>query len=306
MKRQYKTRNNVDEIKRKLHSTIYTTSELLPRNELLSQTEQMRGSIMATPSPINRLGEDYPEQKEDKLPIMASISNNTDSSSEQRLSVISSSKGLRDSQVQQFDLIDNNNDSGNEITNEIDEEIYKAINEDKIEIESLASCGSDTIDLRPLESPNWDEFSADLQYRGEYVWQVSVWDPNEFTLNLHCGISPVHIGIIILMQPDYWIYYIGLLILLTFQMYININKYASLVKDRQAIYGEVQRVYDAKFVKGKNKVPITKQSISTQTNAFDAFDINMAQNDQEMNQLFMNFRDIDPWANDSTNSSTVD
>ncbi|RHZ80263.1 hypothetical protein Glove_138g19 [Diversispora epigaea] len=150
------------------------------------------------------------------------------------------------------------------------------------------------------------EVSADLQYRGEYVWQVSVWDPNEFTLNLHCGISPVHIGIIILMQPDYWIYYIGLLILLTFQMYININKYASLVKDRQAIYGEVQRVYDAKFVNGKNKVPIMKQSISTQTNAFDAFDINMAQTDQEMNQLFMNFRDIDPWANDSTNSSTVD
>lgn len=103
------------------------------------------------------------------------------------------------------------------------------------------------------------------------------------------------------MNPDRWIPYVGLLILLTFQMHININKYATLVTDRQAIYEEVQRVYDAKFVKNH-----MKQSISTQTNAFDAFDIDIARTDQEMNQLFLNFRDIDPWANDSSNTSTVD
>ncbi|CAG8529021.1 18489_t:CDS:2 [Acaulospora morrowiae] len=111
------------------------------------------------------------------------------------------------------------------------------------------------------------EFLFDTPYRSQYVWQVNVWNPDNFALCLLCGFSPVHVGILILMNPRIWTYYVGVVAFLSLQMYANVYMFSSLVSDRQAIYGEVQREYDAKFV--RPRLFVEKQNDSTQTNLDD-------------------------------------
>ncbi|CAG8514690.1 769_t:CDS:2 [Acaulospora colombiana] len=109
------------------------------------------------------------------------------------------------------------------------------------------------------------EYVYEIRSRsGQYVWQVNVWNPDDFTLSLFCGFSPAHVGILILMNPGIWTYYVGTIALLSLQMYVNVYKFSSLVTDRQAIYGEVQREYDNKFV--RPRLFVEKQNDSTQTN----------------------------------------
>ncbi|CAI2171530.1 10489_t:CDS:2 [Funneliformis geosporum] len=94
------------------------------------------------------------------------------------------------------------------------------------------------------------ELNYDKPYEeGQKVWEICVWNPNKFCLNLLCGFSPVQVSILMLMNKDTWIPSIMLAGLLALQMYFYTDKFISLLLDKEIIFREVQHEYDTKFVK---------------------------------------------------------
>ncbi|CAG8451640.1 155_t:CDS:2 [Funneliformis caledonium] len=102
----------------------------------------------------------------------------------------------------------------------------------------------------PLNIPHANLLYYDKPYEeGQKVWEICVWNPNKFCLNLLCGFSPVQIGILMLMNKDTRIFNIMLAAFLALQMYFYTDKFISLLRDKEIIFREVQHEYDTKFVK---------------------------------------------------------
>ncbi|CAB5382686.1 unnamed protein product [Rhizophagus irregularis] len=108
------------------------------------------------------------------------------------------------------------------------------------------------------------ELSYDEPYKeGQKVWEICIWNPNKFSLNLLCGFSPVQVGILMLMNKGTEIYSIILAGFLALQMYFYAEKFITLVRDKEIVFREIQREYDMKFV--KPRLSRRKKNVETQT-----------------------------------------
>ncbi|RIA99083.1 hypothetical protein C1645_747942 [Glomus cerebriforme] len=108
------------------------------------------------------------------------------------------------------------------------------------------------------------ELNYDKPYKeGQKVWEIYIWNPNKFSLNLFYGFSPVQVGIFMLMNKGTEIYSIILVGFLAIQMHFYTEKFISLIRDKEIIFREVQREYDMKFV--KPRVFRQRKNVETQT-----------------------------------------
>lgn len=104
---------------------------------------------------------------------------------------------------------------------------------------------------------------AEPYKEGQKVWEICIWNPNKFSLNLLYGFSPVQVGILMLMNKGTEIFSIILAGFLTLQMYFYTEKFITLIRSKEIVFREIQREYDMKFV--KPRLFRRKKNVETQT-----------------------------------------
>ncbi|KAG7665977.1 NUR1 [[Candida] subhashii] len=88
------------------------------------------------------------------------------------------------------------------------------------------------------------------------IWQLNVWNPPLFQLYLSIALNPINMSIISCLTPtsSSLLSIILLITLITGFNYIWIDKYQSLISDKQIIYQEMFQEYNNKFVKPKTTI----------------------------------------------------
>ncbi|GES88924.1 hypothetical protein GLOIN_2v1547018 [Rhizophagus clarus] len=117
--------------------------------------------------------------------------------------------------------------------------IYHFFSQKKDEIPNIPNINLVSIDLPWYARNRLGYFIHELSYNkshseGQKVWEICIWNPNKFSLNLFCGFSPVQVGILMLTN-----------------------------KDKEIVFREIQREYDTKFV--KPRLFRRKKNVVTQT-----------------------------------------
>ncbi|GBC05153.1 hypothetical protein RclHR1_06060011 [Rhizophagus clarus] len=146
--------------------------------------------------------------------------------------------------------------------------IYHFFSQKKDEIPNIPNINLVSIDLPWYARNRLGYFIHELSYNkshseGQKVWEICIWNPNKFSLNLFCGFSPVQVGILMLTNKGTEIYSILLSGFLALQMYFYTEKFISLVRDKEIVFREIQREYDTKFV--KPRLFRRKKNVVTQT-----------------------------------------
>ncbi|KAL7750805.1 hypothetical protein RI367_003762 [Sorochytrium milnesiophthora] len=98
------------------------------------------------------------------------------------------------------------------------------------------------------------------------VWQLSMWDPPIFALNLFCCFSPAQVMLLHRFQFSSFLSDLGLLILLPAMFIALAYKYRGLVNDKQIIFGQVYREYHTKLV--NPRIFVRKETIAIGTDDF--------------------------------------
>ncbi|KAG4102046.1 hypothetical protein H8356DRAFT_1653431 [Neocallimastix lanati (nom. inval.)] len=99
-----------------------------------------------------------------------------------------------------------------------------------------------------------------------HIFVLTAWDPPFFSLNLFCLFSPVHFGILYLIDGNNWQYVIFIITLLSGMMLITVHCFLGLMKDKQIITEQVYNEYNLKFV---NKIFIPTIGNTVETNFFE-------------------------------------
>ncbi|KAF9896861.1 hypothetical protein BX616_006623 [Lobosporangium transversale] len=101
------------------------------------------------------------------------------------------------------------------------------------------------------------------------VWEMSVWNPSILSRNLFCWYSPAQVLILIFMDGENFHMFFPLSIIVALQVHFLVSVYQSYVKDKQILFGEVQREYNAKFVHPRIFVRKFDKQVSTETDTSD-------------------------------------
>ncbi|KAI8320624.1 hypothetical protein GQ54DRAFT_298530 [Martensiomyces pterosporus] len=103
---------------------------------------------------------------------------------------------------------------------------------------------------------------VDDKIQGE-IWELSMWTPSTFSRNLFCWCSPVQLLILSFMNGSNWYYILPLAAAVAGQCTFLVVTYATLVKDKQLLFGEVYNEYNQSFV--NPRVFASKRDVGTST-----------------------------------------
>ncbi|KAF9110747.1 hypothetical protein BGX27_005922 [Mortierella sp. AM989] len=108
------------------------------------------------------------------------------------------------------------------------------------------------------------------QENKRHVWEMSVWDPSILSRNLFCWYSPAQVLIMAGMNSENLHIFLPLSIIVGLQVHFLISVYQSYVKDKQILFGEVNREYNAKFVYPRIFVRKFDKQVSTEPDLADS------------------------------------
>ncbi|KAJ2693251.1 hypothetical protein H4218_006115 [Coemansia sp. IMI 209128] len=103
---------------------------------------------------------------------------------------------------------------------------------------------------------------VDDTIQGE-VWELSLWMPSVFARNLFCWFSPVQLLTLSFMNGSNWFYILPMAAAVAGQCTVLVLAYATMVKDKQIIFGEMHDEYNETFVNPRVFAP--KQDVATST-----------------------------------------
>jgi hypothetical protein len=97
----------------------------------------------------------------------------------------------------------------------------------------------------PGRSSSPDEEGNDQ--KGEDLWELNIWDPSKFSLFFMVAYSPLHAFIVWICPIG--IYQIALLALLSGFLYVVVESFLTLIKDKSIVHSEVLGEYGKKMVR---------------------------------------------------------
>ncbi|KAJ2827673.1 hypothetical protein GGI24_002589 [Coemansia furcata] len=103
---------------------------------------------------------------------------------------------------------------------------------------------------------------VDDSIQGE-IWELSLWMPSVFARNLFCWFSPVQLLTLSFMNGSNWFYILPMAAAVAGQCTVLVLAYATMVKDKQIIFGEMYDEYNENFVNPRVFAP--KQDVATST-----------------------------------------
>ncbi|KAJ2331126.1 hypothetical protein GGI00_003396 [Coemansia sp. RSA 2681] len=103
---------------------------------------------------------------------------------------------------------------------------------------------------------------VDDSIQGE-IWELSLWTPSVFARNLFCWFSPVQLLTLSFMNGSNWYYILPMAAAVAGQCTVLVFAYATMVKDKQILFGEMYNEYNENFVNPRVFAP--KQDASTST-----------------------------------------
>ncbi|CAG8543541.1 3346_t:CDS:2 [Paraglomus occultum] len=107
--------------------------------------------------------------------------------------------------------------------------------------------------------------SAHRHISEDAVWELSMWNPSSFTLNLFIFFSPVQALVLHGIDKDNYQYYLIVAAVVCMQVYVLINTYINHLQDKQIVFEEVSYEYNYKFVYPR----IIKHNVSRQCQTED-------------------------------------
>ncbi|KAJ2747122.1 hypothetical protein GGI20_000827 [Coemansia sp. BCRC 34301] len=103
---------------------------------------------------------------------------------------------------------------------------------------------------------------VDDSIQGE-IWELSLWTPSVFARNLFCWFSPVQLLTLSFMNGSNWYYILPMAAAVASQCTVLTLAYATMVRDKQILFGEMHDEYNETFVNPRVFAP--KQDAATST-----------------------------------------
>ncbi|KAG0020115.1 hypothetical protein BGZ80_004751 [Entomortierella chlamydospora] len=120
-----------------------------------------------------------------------------------------------------------------------------------------------------------------LQENKRHVWEMSIWNPSILSRNLFCWYSPAQVLVMAGMNSDNIHIFLPLSIFVGLQVHLLVSVYQSFVKDKQILFEELSREYDAKFVHPRIFVRKSDKQVSTVSTETDISDSSLQSYDKE-------------------------
>ncbi|KAG0325333.1 hypothetical protein BGZ99_000790 [Dissophora globulifera] len=111
--------------------------------------------------------------------------------------------------------------------------------------------------------------SSQVKAQKLQVWEMSIWNPSILSRKLFCWFSPAQVLIMSSIDSDNIHIFIPLSIVVAAQVHFLVSVYQSYIKDKQLLFGEMQREYNDKFVHPRIFVRKFDKQVSTETDTSD-------------------------------------
>ncbi|KAI9139348.1 hypothetical protein BKA69DRAFT_1086684 [Paraphysoderma sedebokerense] len=99
--------------------------------------------------------------------------------------------------------------------------------------------------------PLYQLFQRVNESEARTIWELNVWDPPVFAVNLFCWFSPMQVMIIHQMNSSNWLYtMVTAGVCMVMNTYL-VHSYKNLVKDKEVLFGQVYNEYNLKLVHPK-------------------------------------------------------
>ncbi|KAK9728366.1 hypothetical protein K7432_001155 [Basidiobolus ranarum] len=129
--------------------------------------------------------------------------------------------------------------------------------------------------------PLWKRFGRSGRRANREIFELSMWNPYVFSLNIFCWFSPPQVAIMWAMDGHNFHYFLPIAFLVGVQIQFICNVYSTLLKDKQILFGQVYHEYNTKFVNRRVFVKKFDQCTSTETQADFSFDEEIDEDYQE-------------------------
>ncbi|ORX92574.1 hypothetical protein K493DRAFT_316504 [Basidiobolus meristosporus CBS 931.73] len=130
--------------------------------------------------------------------------------------------------------------------------------------------------------PIWRRFGKGGRRANREIYEMSMWDPYVFSLNIFCWFSPPQVAIMWAMDGHNFHYFLPIAFLVGVQIQYVSNAYTTLLKDKQILFGQVYHEYNTKFVNRRVFVKKFDQCTSTETQADFPFEEEIDEDYQEI------------------------